>query len=60
MNLGKHIRKNLEKKAKKINHNIIRTIDCFYVVYILFTGVIDDIQNLVRFLYNEDLSKLPI
>jgi hypothetical protein len=60
LNLGKHIRKNLEKKAKKINHDIARTIDCFYVVYVLFTGVVDDIQELVRLLHNEDLSKLPI
>ena len=32
--MGKGMRKALDRKAKKLNHNILRTIDSFYVVYI--------------------------
>ena len=60
MSLGRHVRKSLDKKAKKYNHNILNTVDSFYVLYVLFTGVIDDISEALRVLYNEDWNKLPI
>ena len=60
LSLGKNVRNKLDKKAKKYNHNIYKTIDSFYVLYIFFTGIVDDISNVIKILHKEEWNRLPI
>ena len=60
LSLGKQIRKSLVRKAKKQNPNILRTIDSFYVMYVITTGTIDDMGDLLKCLVKEEWRTLPL
>lgn len=36
------------------------TVDSFYVLYILSTGIVDDVANLIKFVTENDWGKLPL
>jgi hypothetical protein len=36
------------------------TVDSFYVLYVLSTGIVDDVANLIKFVTEGDWGKLPI
>ena len=36
------------------------TVDSFYVLYVLSTGIIDDVKDIMRCLTESDWMKLPL
>lgn len=36
------------------------TVDSFYVLYVLSTGIVDDVASLIKFVTEGDWGKLPI
>jgi hypothetical protein len=36
------------------------TVDSFYVLYVLSTGIVDDVANLIKFVTENDWGKLPL
>ena len=57
--LGEHQDKRLKRKCLQ-NSAIKGTFDTFYVLYILSTGIIDDVQELVEELKSKDWKKMPL
>lgn len=58
-NLGLHIKHRLNKKAQ-ITPAIKDTIDCFYVLYVLTTGIIDDVSDVIKTFQEKVWSTLPV
>ena len=58
-NLGLHIKHRLNRKAQ-ITPAIKDTIDCFYVLYVLTTGIIDDVSEVVKCFEEKVWSTLPV
>ena len=45
--IGQHVKSRISRKAA--HNNAIRdTVDSFYVLYVLSTGIIDDVQDLIN------------
>lgn len=40
--------------------DIKNTVDSFYVLYVLSTGIVDDVANLIKFVTESDWGKLPL
>ena len=57
--LGEHQRKRLARRSKDVP-GLKNTVDSFYVLYILSTGIIDDVKDLIRTLTEEGWYKLPL
>lgn len=53
------VRQRIERKSK-YDKSIKETVDCFYVVYILSTGLIDDLQTTLKFITDNIWANLPI
>lgn len=51
--------KRLKRKSKD-NPNIKGTFDAFYVMYILSTGIIDDVKELIQTISQRDWSTMPL
>ena len=47
-------------RRAKDKPDIKNTIDSFYVLYVLSTGVIDDIQTLISLVKEENWHRLPL
>lgn len=59
LKLGEHMKKSIIKKAKQVKE-MRNTVDSVYVLYVLSTGIIDDVAKLIKFLNENDWSKLPV
>jgi hypothetical protein len=57
--LGNHQRKKLIRKSRDVPA-MKHTIDSFYVMYVLSTGIIDDVSNLLKFITENDWYRLPL
>ena len=57
--LGLNQEKRLKRKAVQ-NSRIKDTFDTFYVLYILSTGIIDDIQELIKELRSKEWRRMPL
>ena len=57
--LGDHQEKRLKRKGK--DQPLMRgTVDCFYVMYVLSTGIIDDVQELIKTISQKEWSRMPL
>jgi hypothetical protein len=57
--LGVHQRKRLARRSKDVP-DMKNTVDSFYVLYVLSTGIIDDVKDIMRCLTESDWMKLPL
>lgn len=57
--LGEHQKKRLARRAKEVP-DMKNTVDSFYVLYVLSTGIVDDVANLIKFVTENDWGKLPL
>ena len=57
--LGVHQRKRLARRSKDVP-DMKNTVDSFYVLYVLSTGIIDDVKDIMRCLIESDWMKLPL
>ena len=57
--LGQQQQKRLRRKSKD-NPMIKGTFDAFYVMYILSTGIIDDVKELIQTISQRDWSAMPL
>lgn len=57
--IGVHVRQRIEKKAKTMTA-IKNTVDSVYVLYVLTTGLIDDVQQCARTMQETDWAGLPL
>ena len=57
--LGEHQRKRLIRRSKELPE-MKNTIDCFYVLYVFSTGIIDDVTSLTKFIVETEWHKLPL
>ena len=57
--LGLHQQKRLRRKAKH-ESRIRGTFDTFFVLYILSTGIMDDVQDLIKELQSKEWKSMPL
>lgn len=57
--LGEHQRKRLIRRSKEVP-DMKNTVDSFYVLYLLSTGIIDDVTALIKLASEGDWAKLPL
>lgn len=51
--IGEHQKKRLARKSKEVR-GCKNTVDSFYVLYVLTTGIIDDVAPLIKFITEND------
>lgn len=57
--LGEGVRKRMARKAQEYAP-IQHTVDCFYVLYVISSGVVDDAKELVKQISKADWNCLPV
>ena len=57
--IGESIKKRMNRKASE-HAPIIHTVDSFYVLYILSSGVVDDAKELIKLISRPEWSSLPV
>jgi len=57
--IGLQVKQRLSRKAAH-NHAIRDTVDSFYVLYVLSTGIIDDVAEVIKTVSQSEWSSLPI
>jgi hypothetical protein len=57
--LGVHVRQSIQKRAQSVV-NMKNTIDSVYVLYVLSTGLIDDVDACLKCFQERDWKHIPI
>jgi len=57
--IGENIKKRMQRKAQEYAP-IIHTVDSFYVLYVLSSGIIDDAKDLVKLISRPEWGGLPV
>lgn len=57
--LGTHVRKSIARKAKNVPA-MKNTVDSVYVLYVLSSGKIDDVSEVLKTLQERDWPHLPL
>ena len=57
--MGEHQKKKLHRKQKTVPESA-NTIDSFYVLYVLSTGIIDDVKEVIKFVTEGEWHKFPL